>query len=219
MAKNKTSRQWLHDHINDPYVKQAQAQGYRSRAAFKLLQIDERDRLLVQGMVVVDLGSTPGGWSQVAMSKVGAGGRVVAIDLLPMEPVPGVHFVEGDFRDDEPLAMLVDALGGRQVGLVLSDMAPNLTGIAVTDQARSVHLLELALEFSRDHLKSGGDMLVKVFHGSGFDALRRDMEQLFTSVLVRKPDSSRGRSSEVYLLCRGRRGEPSAGIEGAARGT
>ncbi|MBU0603748.1 MAG: RlmE family RNA methyltransferase [Gammaproteobacteria bacterium] len=219
MAKNKTSRQWLHDHINDPYVKQAQAQGYRSRAAFKLLQIDERDRLLVQGMVVVDLGSTPGGWSQVAMSKVGAGGRVVAIDLLPMEPVPGVHFVEGDFRDDEPLAMLVDALGGRQVGLVLSDMAPNLTGIAVTDQARSVHLLELALEFSRDHLKSGGDMLVKVFHGSGFDALRRDMEQLFTSVLVRKPDSSRGRSSEVYLLCRGRRGEPSAGIEGAACGT
>jgi 23S rRNA (uridine2552-2'-O)-methyltransferase len=175
--------------------------------------------LLAQGMVVVDLVSTPGGWSQVSARKVGAGGRVVAIDLLPMEPVPGVHFVEGDFREDEPLAALVGALGGRQVGLVLSDMAPNLTGIAVTDQARSIHLLELALEFSRDHLKSGGDMLVKVFHGSGFDALRRDMEQLFTSVLVRKPDSSRDRSSEVYLLCRGRRGEPSAGIEGAARGT
>ncbi|MDP2867706.1 RlmE family RNA methyltransferase [Methyloversatilis sp.] len=210
MAKNKTSRQWVHDHINDPYVKQAQAQGYRSRAAFKLLQIDERDRLLGSGKVVVDLGSTPGGWSQVAAKKVLPGGRVIALDLLPMEPVTGVHFIQGDFREDDTLGQLVSALDGRPVGLVLSDMAPNLTGIALTDQARSIHLLELALEFSREYLKSGGDMLVKVFQGTGFDALRRDMEQLFETVSVRKPDSSRDRSAEVYLLCRGRRGEPSA---------
>lgn len=210
MAKNKTSRQWVHDHINDPYVKQAQAQGFRSRAAFKLMQIDDKDRLLGPGKVVVDLGSTPGGWSQVASKKVGAAGRVVAIDLLPMEPVHGVHFILGDFREDEPLAELVELLEGRRVDLVLSDMAPNLSGIAVTDQARSIHLLELALEFAREHLKSGGDMLVKVFQGSGFDELRREMEQLFTSVAVRKPDSSRDRSAEVYLLCRGRRGQPAA---------
>lgn len=207
MAKNKTSRQWVHDHINDPYVKQAQAQGYRSRAAFKLLQIDERDHLLVPGKVVVDLGSTPGGWSQVVSKKVAPGGRVIALDLLPMEPVPGVHFIQGDFREDEVLEQLVAALEGRPVGLVLSDMAPNLSGIAMTDQARSIHLLELALEFSRQYLKTGGDMLVKVFQGSGFEALRRDMEQLFSSVAVRKPDSSRDRSAEVYLLCRGRQGE------------
>ncbi|MCQ9374011.1 RlmE family RNA methyltransferase [Methyloversatilis sp. XJ19-13] len=210
MAKNKTSRQWVHDHINDPYVKQAQAQGYRSRAAFKLLQIDERDRLLGPGKVVVDLGSTPGGWSQVAAKKTLPGGRVIALDLLPMEPVTGVHFIQGDFREDDTLSQLVSALDGRPVGLVLSDMAPNLTGIALTDQARSIHLLELALEFSREYLKSGGDMLVKVFQGTGFDALRRDMEQLFDTVSVRKPDSSRDRSAEVYLLCRGRRGDPSA---------
>lgn len=210
MAKNKTSRQWVHDHINDPYVKQAQAQGFRSRAAFKLMQIDDKDRLLAPGKVVVDLGSTPGGWSQVASKKVGAAGKVVAIDLLPMEPVHGVRFILGDFREDEALAELVESLDGRRVDLVLSDMAPNLSGIAVTDQARSIHLLELALEFAREHLKSGGDMLVKVFQGSGFDELRREMEQLFTSVAVRKPDSSRDRSAEVYLLCRGRRGEPAA---------
>lgn len=207
MAKNKTSRQWVHDHINDPYVKQAQAQGYRSRAAFKLLQIDERDHLLAPGKVVVDLGSTPGGWSQVVSKKVAPGGRVIALDLLPMDPVPGVHFIHGDFREDEVLEQLVAALEGKPVGLVLSDMAPNLSGIAVTDQARSIHLLELALEFSRQYLKPGGDMLVKVFQGSGFEALRRDMEQLFSSVAVRKPDSSRDRSAEVYLLCRGRQGE------------
>lgn len=208
MAKNKTSRQWVHDHINDPYVKQAQAQGFRSRAAFKLMQIDDKDSLLGPGKVVVDLGSTPGGWSQVAVRKVGAAGRVVAIDLLPMEPVHGVRFIHGDFREDAPLAELVAALEGRRVDLVLSDMAPNLSGIAVTDQARSIHLLELALEFARDHLKTGGDMLVKVFQGSGFDDLRREMEQLFASVAVRKPDSSRDRSAEVYLLCRGRQGVP-----------
>lgn len=208
MSKNKTSRQWVHDHINDPYVKQAQAQGYRSRAAFKLLQIDERDRLLGPGKVVVDLGSTPGGWSQVVARKVLPSGRVVAIDLLPMEPVAGVHFVLGDFREDEPLQQLVAALEGRQVDLVLSDMAPNLSGIAVTDQARSAHLMELALDFADRYLKTGGDMLVKVFHGTGFDALRQTMQTLFQSVQVRKPESSRDRSSEVYLLCRSRKGSP-----------
>lgn len=208
MSKNKTSRQWVHDHINDPYVKQAQAQGYRSRAAFKLLQIDERDHLLGPGKVVVDLGSTPGGWSQVLARKVLPSGRVVAIDLLPMEPVAGVHFVLGDFREDEPLQQLVAALEGRQVDLVLSDMAPNLSGIAVTDQARSAHLMELALDFADRYLKTGGDMLVKVFHGTGFDALRQTMQTLFQSVQVRKPESSRDRSSEVYLLCRSRKGSP-----------
>lgn len=208
MSKNKTSRQWVHDHINDPYVKQAQAQGYRSRAAFKLLQIDERDRLLGPGKVVVDLGSTPGGWSQVVARKVLPSGRVVAIDLLPMEPVAGVHFVLGDFREDEPLQQLVAALEGRQVDLVLSDMAPNLSGIAVTDQARSAHLMELALDFADRYLKTGGDMLVKVFHGTGFDVLRQNMQTLFQVVQVRKPESSRDRSSEVYLLCRNRKGSP-----------
>jgi 23S rRNA (uridine2552-2'-O)-methyltransferase len=210
MAKNKTSRQWVHDHINDPYVKQAQAQGYRSRAAFKLLQIDERDRLLSPGKVVVDLGSTPGGWSQVASKKTSPGGRVIALDLLPMEPIPGVQFIQGDFREQEILTELASILAGRPVDLVLSDMAPNMTGIGVTDQARSSHLLELAFDFSREYLKPGGDMVVKVFQGTGFESLRRDMEQLFTTVAVRKPDSSRDRSAEVYLLGRGRIGEPTA---------
>ena len=202
MAKNKTSRQWVHDHINDPYVKQAQAQGYRSRAAFKLLQIDERDHLLAPGKVVVDLGSTPGGWSQVVSKKVAPGGRVIALDLLPMEPVPGVHFIQGDFREDEVLKQLEERLSGRRVGLVMSDMAPNMSGVPLVDQARVMYLAELGLEFSRAHLKPDGAFLVKVFQGSDYESFLKAMREVFKTVAVRKPDASRDRSAELYLLGR-----------------
>lgn len=190
----------MHEHVTDHYVQRAKAEGWRSRAAFKLMEIDEKDRLLRPGMVVVDLGAAPGGWSQVAAERVGSGGRVLALDLLDMTPVAGVEFIQGDFREDAVLAELTFRLAGRPVDLVISDMAPNISGIAATDQARSVHLAELALEFSSRHLKSGGSFLVKTFQGQGFDAFRKAMEVAFDKVVVRKPKSSRDRSSEVYLL-------------------
>ena len=204
MKKHKTSKAWMHEHVTDPYVRRAKTEGWRSRAAFKLMEIDDKDRLLRPGMVVVDLGAAPGGWSQVAARKVG-GGRVLALDLLEMAPVAGVEFIQGDFREDAVLAELTLRLSGRPVDLVISDMAPNISGIAGSDQARSVHLAELALEFSRHHLKPGGIFLVKVFQGEGFDAFRKAMMEFFEKVLVRKPKSSRDRSSEVYLLGQGLR--------------
>lgn len=204
MKKHKTSKAWMHEHVTDPYVRRAKTEGWRSRAAFKLMEIDDKDRLLRPGMVVVDLGAAPGGWSQVAARKVG-GGRVLALDLLEMAPVAGVEFIQGDFREDAVLAELTLRLSGRPVDLVISDMAPNISGIAGSDQARSVHLAELALEFSRHHLKPGGIFLVKVFQGEGFDAFRKAMMEVFEKVLVRKPKSSRDRSSEVYLLGQGLR--------------
>lgn len=205
MKKNKTSRAWVHDHVNDPYVQRAQAEGYRARAAYKLLEIDERDRLLKPGAVVVDLGAAPGSWCQVAVKRCGSAGRVFALDLLPVEAIAGVDLLQGDFTEDAVLEELEARLGGARVDVVLSDMAPNLSGVSAVDQARSIHLCELALDFAARHLKPGGQFLVKVFQGEGFMAFRKQMEGSFASVQVRKPKASRDRSAEVYLLGKGPR--------------
>ncbi|MDX9736653.1 MAG: 23S rRNA (uridine(2552)-2'-O)-methyltransferase RlmE [Azonexus sp.] len=205
MKRTRTSKAWMQEHVNDPYVQQAKKDGWRSRAAFKLLEIDAKDKLLKRGEVVVDLGATPGGWSQVAVQRVGESGLVLALDLLEMAPIRGVHFIQGDFREDAVLAQLEEALGEREVGVVLSDMAPNMSGVAVMDQARVMHLAELGLEFSRAHLKPDGAFLVKVFQGRDYEAFVRAMRETFQNVVVRKPDASRDRSAEVYLLGRGLR--------------
>ena len=193
----------MHQHVNDPYVKRAQAEGMRSRAAYKLRQINEKDRLLKPGMVVVDLGAAPGGWSQVAGRMVAPGGRVIAIDLLEMQGLAGVTFIRGDFSESAGLAALERELGGVAVDLVLSDMAPNISGIALADQARLIGLVELALDFSSKHLKPQGNFLVKVFHGAGFDGFVNAMRAVFRQVQTRKPEASRKGSREVYLLGRG----------------
>ena len=203
MSRSKTSKAWMREHINDPYVQKAKAEGYRSRAAYKLLELDRKDRLLAPGQLVVDLGAAPGSWSQVAAAKLGAKGRLVAVDLLPMEPLPGVHFVQGDFREQAVLEALQAALGGSRADLVISDLAPNISGIGVSDQARSMYLAELALEFSLQCLKPGGSLLVKVFQGAGFTEFLLAMRKAFAKVGSRKPEASRGRSSEMYLLGKG----------------
>ena len=200
MKPSKTSKQWMMEHVNDPYVQRAQKDGYRSRAAYKLLEIDERDHLLKPGMVVVDLGATPGGWCQVAAAKLGQHGKIIALDLLPLSPLPRVEFIQGDFRDDAVLAQLEEKLGGQQIGLVISDMAPNISGIDSADKARAIHLAELALEFAVQHLKPGGCFLVKVFQGVGFEDYLKLMRSHFDKVVARKPKASRDRSSEQYLL-------------------
>jgi 23S rRNA (uridine2552-2'-O)-methyltransferase len=205
MKRTRTSKAWMQEHVNDPYVQQAKKDGWRSRAAFKLLEIDAKDKLLKRGEVVVDLGATPGGWSQVAVQRVGDSGLVLALDLLEMAPIRGVHFIQGDFREDAVLTQLEEALGEREVGVVLSDMAPNMSGVAVMDQARVMHLAELGLDFSRAHLKPEGAFLVKVFQGRDYEAFVRAMRETFQNVVVRKPDASRDRSAEVYLLGRGLR--------------
>lgn len=192
----------MREHVNDPYVQLAKKEGWRSRAAFKLMEIDDKDKLLRHGEVVVDLGATPGGWSQVAVQRVGGGGLVFALDLLEMDPIHGVHFIQGDFREDEVLQQLEEKLGDRRVGLVMSDMAPNMSGVPLVDQARVMHLAELGLEFSRAHLKPDGAFLVKVFQGSDFEAFVKAMRATFRTVVVRKPDASRDRSAEIYLLGR-----------------
>ena len=204
MARSKSSGRWLAEHFDDPYVKQAQQQGLRSRAAFKLLELQEKYTLIRPGMTVIDLGAAPGAWSQVARPLVGSAGRVVALDILPMAPVPGVEFIQGDFTEDEPVRALELALGGAAVDLVLSDMAPNISGMATVDQARSMYLAELALEFARAHLKPGGDLVVKLFQGADFDSFVREVRSLFAKVQVIKPKASRPRSNEVYLLARDR---------------
>jgi len=193
----------MQEHVNDLYVQQAKTQGYRSRAAFKLLEIDAKDRLFKPGQTVVDLGATPGGWSQVAVAKVGARGRVVALDLLEMEPIPGVHFLRGDFTGEAALRALENIVGDEGVDVVLSDMAPNISGIGVADQARSVHLCELAMEFAVQHLRNDGVLLMKAFQGAGFPELLAEARRRFRTVASRKPDASRDRSSEMYLLARG----------------
>jgi 23S rRNA (uridine2552-2'-O)-methyltransferase len=203
--KNKTNKAWITEHVNDAYVQRARAEGWRSRAAFKLTEVDDKDKLLRPGMTVVDLGSAPGSWSQVAARRVAPGGRLIALDLLPMDPLHGVHFIQGDFREDEVLQALADALEGRQVDLVLSDMAPNMSGIAVVDQARVMLLAELTLDFCAQHLKPGGDMLVKVFQGDGFMELRKALQEQFRTLQMRKPAASRNRSAEIYLLARGKK--------------
>lgn len=203
MSRSKTSKAWMLEHINDPYVQRAKAEGYRSRAAYKLLELDQKDRLLAPGQLLVDLGAAPGSWSQVALAKLGTKGRVVAVDLLPMAPLAGVHFVQGDFREQEVLDRLLVALGGRKADLVISDLAPNISGIGVSDQARSMYLCELALEFAGQCLKPGGSLLVKVFQGAGFTGFLGGMRKAFVKVGSRKPVASRGRSSEMYLLGKG----------------
>lgn len=206
MKRSKTSRQWLQRHVNDPYVQRSKREGYRSRSAYKLTEIDERDRLFRPGQVVVDLGAAPGGWTQVAVKRAGERGCVVGIDLLPVDPVPGATLVQGDFTSRSGLEALRVALGGRPADLVLSDMAPNMSGIAVSDQARCMALAEAALEFALAHLKPDGAFLVKVFQGSGYDEFLRALRGAFAKVAVRKPEASRGESAEQYLLGRGLKG-------------
>lgn len=203
MKRTKTSKAWMMEHVTDPYVQLAKHEGYRSRASYKLLEIIERDHLLKPGMRVVDLGATPGGWSQVVAQKLAGQGKVIALDLLEMAPLAGVTFIQGDFREDAVLADLVKALDGRPVDLVISDMAPNLSGVGLVDQARAMHLAELALEFALQHLKPGGSFLVKVFQGDGFDEYIRTMRGHFRQVATRKPKASRGRTNETFLLAVG----------------
>jgi 23S rRNA (uridine2552-2'-O)-methyltransferase len=200
--RTKSGSAWMHEHVTDPYVKKAQQDGYRSRAAYKLLEIDKRDRLLRPGMTVVDLGAAPGSWCQVAVQKMKNQGRVLAIDLLPVAPMPGVDSLEGDFTEPEALAWLEEKLQSGRVDLVLSDMAPNISGVMLSDQARHYELCELALDFAVNWLKPDGSFLVKVFQGVGFEDFRTQMRKAFEQVLIRKPEASRDRSSEVYLLGR-----------------
>jgi len=193
----------MQEHVADRFVKRARAEGMRSRAAYKLDEIAGRDALLAPGMVVVDLGAAPGGWSQVAAALISPRGRVVALDILDLPPIPGVTFIRGDFRDVSILTQLESALGGSKADLVLSDMAPNLSGIASADQARSVELAELALDFAKKHLKPQGNLLVKLFHGAGYEDYYKMLRSSFRSVAARKPEASRRRSSEVYLIAKG----------------
>jgi len=198
--KHKFVKAWVQEHVNDHWVKEATRLGYRSRAAFKLLELAEKDKLLRPGMSVVDLGSAPGSWAQVLHEKLGPKARIVAIDLLPMDPVRGVVFVRGDFRESEGLAAVEEVLEGRKVDLVVSDLAPNLSGVEAADQARSVHLGELALEFAQKWLQPGGDFVVKAFQGGGFAEFQRAVQGQFDNVYVRKPKASRDRSREVFLV-------------------
>ncbi len=204
MARSKSSKRWLAEHFDDPYVKLAQKKGLRSRSAFKLLELQDKYQLIRSGMVVVDLGAAPGGWCQVAQSLLGDNGRLIAVDILPMEPLRGVQFIRGDFTEDESLHAIEEALQGKRVDLVLSDLAPNMSGVTAIDQAKAMYLAELALDFMRAQLKPGGDFLVKLFQGEGFDVFVREVRILFGKVQVRKPRASRPRSREVYLLARNR---------------
>lgn len=205
MKQSKTSRAWMREHVNDEFVKRAQKEGYRSRASYKLLEIDTRDHLIQPGMRIVDLGAAPGGWSQVAAQILKGRGLILAIDLLQMPPLPGVTFIQGDFREEAALAEMQEILGAAPVDLVISDMAPNISGIDSVDQAKSMYLAELALDFTGEHLKPGGNFLVKVFQGEGFAEYIRAMREQFQQVVTRKPKASRDRSNEVYLLGKGRR--------------
>ena len=205
MKLKPSSKAWMHEHINDEFVKRAQKEGYRARAAYKLTEVDDKDKLIKPGMTIVDLGSTPGSWSQVAVQRLKGQGRIIALDLLEMEPIKGVEFIQGDFREESILKILDKSLNGKQVDLVIADMAPNMSGITIVDQAGAAYLTELALEFSKEWLKPSGNFLVKVFIGEGFDDIVKNMRTVFDKVVTRKPKASRGRSSEVYLLGLGRK--------------
>ena len=207
MARSKSSARWLKEHFGDEFVKRAQAEGLRSRAAFKLDELLDRDRLLKPGMVVVDLGAAPGGWSQLVRQRMGDAGRVFALDILPMQGLGGVEFIQGDFREEPVFDGLMARLEGAPVDLVLSDMAPNISGIDSADQARAMHLAELAADFASKCLKPGGSFLVKLFQGRGFDDYLRDLRAGFARVTLRKPKASRARSREVYALAAGWKGE------------
>ena len=206
MAKNKLNKNWLHDHINDPYVKLAQKEGYRARAAYKLKEIDEDEKLIRPGQIIVDLGSTPGSWSQYARNKLsgqtggGISGMIIGLDILPMEPIADVHFILGDFREEESVTELERLLAGRQVDLVLSDMAPNLSGISSADAARVEHIIDLALDFTEKHMKPSGALLVKCFNGAGYNDILQKFRQTFKTVASKKPKASRDKSSEIFLL-------------------
>ncbi len=209
MAKGKVNKNWIHDHINDPYVKLAQREGYRARAAYKLKEIDEEEKLIRPGQAIVDLGCTPGSWCQYVRRKLagkdggGIHGIVIGLDMLPMEPVADVHFIQGDFREQGVLDQLETALQGQKVDLVLSDMAPNLSGIAITDAARVEDLIDLAVDFARHHLKPSGCLLVKCFNGRGYNEILEKFRQEFKTVSSKKPKASRDKSSELFLLGRG----------------
>ncbi|AJP49538.1 23S rRNA methyltransferase [Rugosibacter aromaticivorans] len=205
MKRNKKNKAWMMEHVTDTYVQRARSEGWRSRAAFKLIEIDEHDKLLRPGMTVVDLGSAPGSWSQVASRRILPGGRLIALDILPMDSLHGVDFIQGDFREGDVLHALEEKLEGRKVDLVLSDMAPNMSGIELVDQSRVMLLAELTLDFCGKNLKPGGQMLVKVFQGVGSMELRAAILKMFQTVQVRKPAASRGRSAENFLLAQGKR--------------
>ncbi len=207
MKQSKSSKAWLREHFSDPHVQRSRELGYRSRASAKLLEIQRRDRLVEPGMTVVDLGAAPGGWSQVAVELAGAGGRVVAVDLLPMAPIAGVDFVRGDFAEAEVLEEVLARLGGAGADLVISDMAPNISGVKGIDQPRAMALAELAWDLAGRVLARGGSLLVKVFQGEGCEAFRASLRVDFAAVKTRKPDASRARTSEVYLLASGFRGQ------------
>jgi 23S rRNA (uridine2552-2'-O)-methyltransferase len=208
MAKSRINKNWLHDHINDPYVKLAQKQGYRARAAYKLKEIDEEEKLIKPGQIIIDLGSTPGSWSQYARNKLagleggGIRGTIIGLDRLPMEPIADVHFIQGDFREEEALRRLEAILNGRKVDLVLSDMAPNLSGVAIADAARVEHLVDLAIGFAQMHMKPTGSLLVKCFNGATYNELLRKFRSEFKTVMSKKPKASRDKSSEIFLLGR-----------------
>ncbi|WP_462321333.1 23S rRNA (uridine(2552)-2'-O)-methyltransferase RlmE [Halochromatium sp.] len=204
MARRKGDRRWMQRHLSDPYVQQAQRDGYRSRAAYKLIELDQRDRLLRAGQSVVDLGAAPGGWSQVVAKRNGPRGTVVAIDLLEMEPIAGVDVIQGDFREAEDLARLRERIGDQGVDLVLSDMAPNVSGMAAVDQPRMMYLVELTMDFAAQYAKPGSSLVVKAFQGEGFDIALRDLRQGYQQVKIRKPGASRAASREVYLVATGR---------------
>jgi 23S rRNA (uridine2552-2'-O)-methyltransferase len=205
MKPTRTSKAWMQEHLNDEFVKRAQKEGYRARAAYKLIEIDDKDKLIKPGMTIVDLGSTPGSWSQVVVQRLKGQGRVIALDILDMTPIAGVEFIQGDFRDASVLKILEEKIGNIPVDLVIADMAPNISGVKDVDQAGAAYLTELALEFSQQWLKPHGNFLVKVFIGSGFDEIVKAMRGQFDKVVTRKPKASRDRSSEVYLLGLGRK--------------
>ena len=213
MARSKTSNAWLAEHFNDEFVKRARKEGYRSRAVYKLQEIDARDRLFKPGMTVVDLGAAPGAWSQYLVERVGRSGQVFALDILPMEALPGVEVLQGDFTEEATLKALLDALGGRPVDLVISDMSPNISGVDSADKARAMYLSELAVDFAAQVLKPGGAFLMKVFQGSGFSELYKGIQGKFTRVVSRKPKASRARSAEIYVLATGFRGGEPGGSE------
>ena len=205
MKVSRTSKAWMQEHLNDEYVKRAQKEGYRARAAYKLTEIDDKDKLIKPGMTIVDLGSTPGSWCQVAVQRLKGQGKIIALDILEMQPVAGVAFIQGDFREEAVLKQLEATLNNKPVDLVIADMAPNISGISDVDQAGAMYLTELALAFSQQWLKPNGNFLVKVFIGAGFDDMVKTMRQQFDKVVTRKPKASRDRSSEVYLLGLGKK--------------
>ena len=206
MARSKTSKGWLKEHFDDQYVKQAQKDGYRSRASYKLLEIQEKDRLLRPGMTVLDLGAAPGGWSQVVSRLIGEKGRIIASDILPMDSIADVTFIQGDFTEDAVFEAILASIDGQPVDLVISDMAPNMSGTPAIDQPRAMYLCELALDMAARTLRPGGDFLIKVFHGEGFDEYFRQIRDQFDKLVTRKPGASRDRSRETYLLARGFKG-------------